>query len=176
MILLCRSYVLFLILVISGCASSSERASSGQELYAAVIAGSISGEDLGESQGALWIDNEEALISFMGKINRVRIGAASPDIPVMDYDREGVLAIWMGRRTTGGYKLELATDRVSVREMTAIVRVRWIEPAGDAILTQRITGPCLLIRMPRGDYSRIRVMDESGIVRAKTDVEKPENR
>lgn len=166
-------FILFLILVISGCANPSERISSDQELEAEVIYNSINGGALGQSPGADWITDEKGLLSSLDKINRQKIGTDSTPIPAIYYEHEGVLLIRMGRKPTGGYAIELASKSVNVRDGTATVSVRWIEPPEDAILVQIITSPCMMIKLPRDNYSRIRVVDQNGIVRAKVMVEIP---
>lgn len=162
------------ILTVSGCANTSGRAFAGQELDASVIFKKFSGEGLGQSPGAAWIADEKGLLSVMEKINRPKIGGGSMSLPAIDYEHEGVLLIRMGRKPTGGYRIELASDKVYVRDRTAIVTVRWIEPAADAMLTQVITSPCIMIKLAKGNYDRIQVVDQKGIVRAETTVEMPQ--
>jgi len=161
-------FVLFFILLVSGCTNLSGMALAGQELDAVVIAGSIACAELEKSPGAAWIGDEKGLLSLMDKINRQKIGGSSTTLPAIDYDHEGVLLIWMGRQPTGGYRIELASDKVYVRDRTAIVTVRWIEPAKDTIVTQMITSPCLMIKLAKAGYSRIQVVDQKGLVRAET--------
>lgn len=168
-----RSLCLFapaIVLAIAGCTSLHGKAIADQEIKATAIMSSPGGEGLGESPGAVWINDKKGLISFMARLNRVRIGGQSDAIPDLDYNSDGLLAIWMGKRPTGGYRIELASDSLSVTEHTAVVIVRWVEPAKGAVLPQRITGPYLLIRIERGDYRRIKVVDEKGVIRAETDV------
>jgi hypothetical protein len=163
-------FICLIILILSGCAVSQGKAIADPQIVAAVIMSGINGEGLEESSGALWIDDEKGLISFMAGLNRTRLGGESPAIPEIDYTQEGILAVWMGKRPTGGYRVELASDKVSIADHAAVVTVKWTEPAKGAVLIQRITGPFLLIKMKRGDYSRIKVMDEKGLIRVETPV------
>jgi hypothetical protein len=164
--------ILPLIFIMTGCASSSERSSVADGFETSVIISSVNGEGLGDSPGAAWIDDEEGLRSFTARLSRMRLGGETPSVPEIDYEKEGVLAIWMGKMPAGGYRIELASSLVSVQDGTAIVSVRWTVPAKDAVLTQRITGPCLAIRMKRGGYARIKAMDEAGVIRAETVLKK----
>jgi hypothetical protein len=168
-------FVLFLIVTISGCANPSGRAFAGQEIDAVVIFSSLAGEGSGHSPGAEWIADEKGLLSLMDKINRQKIGGSSMPLPAIDYEHEGVLLIRMGRKATGGYGIELASDKVYVRDRTAIVTTRWIEPAKDAVLTQIITSPCLMIKLAKVGYTSIQVVDQKGLVRAETSVEMRQN-
>jgi len=167
--------VLLFILSASGCANLSGTAFAGQERGAAVILSSLAGEGLGPSPGAAWIGDEKDFLLVMNKINRQRIGGSPATLPAIDYDREGVLAIWMGRRPTGGYKIELASDKVSVKDGAAIVKVRWIEPSEKAVLTQAITSPCIMIKLTRAGFNRIQAVDQNGILRAETTLKTQKN-
>jgi hypothetical protein len=163
--------ILFCILTASGCAGSTGRASAGDEPGAFVILSSLYSEGLGQSAGAMWVDNEKELLSVMEKINRRKIGGSPTMRPAIDYGQEGVIAVWMGIKSTGGYRIELASDKISVGGSIAILKVRWIEPDKNAVLTQAITSPCILIRLARYGFSRIQVVDQNGIIRAETTVE-----
>jgi len=168
-----RLFILLFIFSVSGCAGSSGRAFAGQEIDAAVIFNSVAGEGLGESPGASWISDEKGLLAVFDKINRQRIGGNETPVPAIDYDHEGVLLIRMGRKPTGGYGIALASDKAYIEDRTAVVTVRWIEPSKEAILTTIITSPCIMIKLPRDGYTRIKAVDQKGIVRAETTLEMP---
>jgi len=168
-------FVSALFFMLSGCTMYPGRAFTGKTVDATAIYSSLDGEGLGESPGAAWISDNEAFLSFMNRIRRIRLGVEQPSVPSVDFSHKGVLIVWMGRKPTGGYHIELAQDRIYMEDHTAVVTVRWMEPAEDAVLSQRITGPCLMIRMTRGDYGMIKVIDEKGIVRAETPVDNGEH-
>jgi hypothetical protein len=161
-------FIFFLILITHGCANSSGMAYSGEQSGAVVISSGLSGEGLGQSAGLTWIDSEKELISVMNKLNRNKLGGSSPALPVIDYDHEGFLLIRMGQKPTGGYRIELASEKVLIRDRTAIISIRWIEPGKGAILAQMITSPCILIRVTKAEFNRIQVVDQNGTVRAET--------
>jgi hypothetical protein len=52
----------------------------------------------------------------------------------------------------------------------AIIHVRWIEPEKGSITTQMITYPYLMIRMAKGAFDRITVIDQNEIVRATVEI------
>ena len=161
----------FLILLLSGCATSSGRAFTDEAVDATVIFSSINGEGLGQSPGAAWIHNKEELLSSMNKITRLSLGGEPTTIPPVDYGREGVLIIWMGRRPTGGYNIELASDKIAIQGKTATLKIHWIEPPQDAVLTQAITGPCIMISVTKGIFNLIKAVDQNNIIRAEVEVE-----
>jgi len=75
------------------------------------------------------------------------IGAVVP--PPVDFSRDMVLGVFMGERQTGGYRIEIT----AVERTAEVVRVRYRthEPEPAAILTQALTQPFHLVRVPRDD-------------------------
>ena len=86
-------------------------------------------------------------------------------LPTVDFSRESILLIAMGQQTTGGYGLSLIGTMATVQDGVLIVPVEWREPPPGAILTQAMTSPCLLAKLPAGEFSRFRVVDQDGRVR-----------
>ncbi len=112
---------------------------------------------------ARWISTEGAFRAALGAGGVFGGEAASPAI---DFAKEGVLAIFMGQRTTGGYGLALHDPAVTIADGVGTVVVRFEEPAPGMMVTQVLTSPCLLLRMPRGGLREVRVVDPAGTVRA----------
>ena len=65
----------------------------------------------------------------------------------------------MGKYPTAGYQLELAAETAEINDHDLTLFVSWVEPPVAALVAQVITSPCLLISIPKGDYSVIRVRD-----------------
>ena len=67
----------------------------------------------------------------------------------------------MGERNTGGYGI--AISRLAGRRGdTLTLRGTFIAPAADAMTTQAITSPCVLVSLPRDGYSTVEVIDQDG--------------
>ena len=90
-----------------------------------------------------------------------------PSLPKVDFPHEGVLLITMGQRTTGGYSLRLTGMPATVQGGVLIVPVEWREPPPGYALTQVMTSPCLLAKVPNGAFSQIHVVDQDGQLRLK---------
>ncbi|MBI9082122.1 MAG: protease complex subunit PrcB family protein [Desulfobacterales bacterium] len=117
-----------------------------------------------------WINDAEHLESVCRKVRREFIAGSDIPVPAIDFEQFAALRISMGTQPTGGYELVLVDTHARIEKETAIIRVDWIEPAPDAMVTQMITSPCLLVRIPRGDYRRIEIQDQHGTVRCRIDV------
>lgn len=79
--------------------------------------------------------------------------------------------IELGQRPSGGYGLAVSrqADR---RGVTLRLRATFIEPGPDAMVTQALTAPCALVRLPVGEEmqeeARIELYDQAGTLRAAT--------
>lgn len=79
--------------------------------------------------------------------------------------RHGVIVVEMGQRPTGGYKLELEGAKTKIHGNTLDLVVDWHAPRLDAAVSQALTTQCIAVRPPRGNYHKIRVLDQIGNVR-----------
>ncbi len=74
-----------------------------------------------------------------------------PPPPVVDFARETVLAVFMGTRPTGGYGIDVRD--VTLEGADLFVDLVLVEPAADAMVTQALTSPWVIIRVLRGGVS-----------------------
>lgn len=122
------------------------------------------------SPNAVWIDSRQMFKVHWQRIHSHRIGAGKPSIPQIEWDTHGLVLIHMGQKPTGGYGLELIRRRALLKDGTAHVRVNWKQPPANAIATTMITSPCLLVKIRRGDYHSVAIIDQSGRRRAQADL------
>jgi hypothetical protein len=80
-------------------------------------------------------------------------GAAlqAPPLPGADLARETILAVFLGQKPTGGYGAEVRGVTVEGGEL--FIDLVQTSPAPDAMVTQALTSPWLLVRVPRGGIS-----------------------
>jgi hypothetical protein len=76
-----------------------------------------------------------------------------PRLPAADLARETLVAVFLGPKPTGGYGLDVRATTFDGGDLYVDVRER--APAADAIVTQAITSPWLLLRIPRGDVAAV---------------------
>jgi hypothetical protein len=72
----------------------------------------------------------------------------------------------MGTRPTGGYGIAVARG-AELRGEALMLNATFIAPAPGAILTQAVSSPCALVRLPPGRYATVDVRDETGAVRTQ---------
>lgn len=73
--------------------------------------------------------------------------------------------IEIGDRPTGGHGLAVSRAAV-LRGELVILSATFVSPAPDRLVTQVLTSPCVLVRLPPGRYGAIEVQDQNGAVRA----------
>jgi hypothetical protein len=85
------------------------------------------------------------------------VGAVVP--PPVDFEREMVVGVFLGQRETGGYRIEIT----KVERTWEVVRVTYQvrDPEPGAVLTQALTQPFHLVRVPRDD-AYVSFVAESG--------------
>jgi hypothetical protein len=70
-----------------------------------------------------------------------------PPLPEVDFRRESVIAIFLGQRPTGGYGISVVDLLLDNNEI--YLDVRLTRPAPDAMVTQALTSPWLMVRVQR---------------------------
>jgi hypothetical protein len=71
--------------------------------------------------------------------------AAPP--PSLDFERDGVVAVFMGERPTGGHSIQV--ERVALRDGELLVEVLLRSPGAGCLTTQALTQPYQMVSVPR---------------------------
>jgi hypothetical protein len=93
------------------------------------------------------IANEEQLLNFWNRAYGSQLNV--PPLPDVDFRRETIVAAFAGTKPTGGYGLSV--DDVTLEGNDAYIDLKEIQPAADAITTQVLTSPWIMLRILRGD-------------------------
>ncbi len=159
-----------LALLTSACQSWAERGmQQGGQPAAEVI---YTSQHCGRSQtapSATWIDTARELETRLRQIRTGMLGGKPVDLPALDFQHEIVLLVEMGQQPALGYRLEMAgAGELRVSQDRAQLTLDWLHPPADALVAQAISSPCLLIRLERGDYTSIQVLDRQGTIKTST--------
>jgi hypothetical protein len=76
-----------------------------------------------------------------------------PPAPSIDFNREIVVGIFLGEKSTGGYEMEIV--RAERRDSLLYFYYREKIPSPGAIVTQALTQPFHLVRVPKYDNPQI---------------------
>ena len=97
----------------------------------------------------------------------VLLPALMPGDLAAAFNSERVFVISMGLHSTAGYSLSLAHTRARLEHDVVTIPLTWHEPARGAITAQVITQPCLIVVLEKHQYAEVRVVDQSGVERAR---------
>ncbi len=78
-----------------------------------------------------------------------------------------LLSVDMGERPSAGYALSVQRAEVAAGVLT--LHADWQEPSPEALTSQVMTHPCVVVRVPALEVKKIRVADQAGRVRLSSD-------
>ncbi|MCU7933027.1 MAG: protease complex subunit PrcB family protein [Candidatus Thiodiazotropha sp. (ex Codakia rugifera)] len=99
--------------------------------------------------------------------DRARIGFRAPKASSDQVETEQfwVVRVDMGQQPSGGYGLKLLSDHLERTSDTARVAVEWVKPQPGMVQIQALTYPCLYLKIAKGEYTRLEIVDQQGEVR-----------
>ena len=112
-----------------------------------------------------WIDNQAELEDVYRRVRSTTLGGEKA-VPAVSFDTHGLVLIELGQRSTAGYQLRLASERMVMDKGDGLITFSVDKPAGAA--AQMITSPCLLISVPRGDYVGVRALSTDSSISIQT--------
>ncbi|PUB73356.1 MAG: hypothetical protein DBP03_07105 [gamma proteobacterium symbiont of Ctena orbiculata] len=104
--------------------------------------------------------------------DNARIGAGQQKRPENDPASESfwIVSVNMGQQPSGGYGLRLISDNLEVSSDRARVALEWLQPKPGSVQIQTLTYPCLYLRVAKGNYTRLDIVDQHGEVRHSLDL------
>ena len=106
------------------------------------------------------LSRKEQVDAFLQQNNHILSSAPKEAVTPVDFSNDVIVAIWMGKKPTAGYGLSLEKESAEVKKDTAVVQVKFKEPDANAMVAQIITRPCLLIKIPKGNYRKIAIVSQ----------------
>lgn len=108
------------------------------------------------------LETQADVNAFFKDNGKTGLTASRSEAPAIDFARETVAAVWMGKKGTAGYRIELGSNIAAVKDQSAFVQVNFMAPDAKAVLAQIMTSPCLLIKLPKGAYHTLDVVSQNG--------------
>jgi len=112
--------------------------------------------------------DEQSAVSVFADANEFRKWQEQRGIKLIDSDAmpAGPYAlVEMGRRATGGFGIAISR-KAGIRRDLVVLKGTFISPTPDAIATQAITSPCVLVGLPSGFYRGVVVFNQAGEIQA----------
>ena len=82
-----------------------------------------------------------------------------------DQDQFWIIRVNMGQQPSGGYALRLISEHLEISPDTARVTLEWLQPKPGSVQIQALTYPCLYLKVAKGNYSQLEIVDQEGEVR-----------
>lgn len=113
-----------------------------------------------------WVTDDAQLSQVYQGFKRNLRGSALVTPSAVDFSRDVVVLVEMGRRPTLGYGLVLNDAIATIVQGHVEVVLEWREPSKGMMVGQMLTSPCVLIKLQRGDYREVWIKDTQGRRRA----------
>lgn len=92
------------------------------------------------------IQNSSSLLNVWNRAYGNQLSV--PPLPNVDFNKETIIAVFMGQKSTGGYALKLENIQIDGNEL--FLDLSQIVPGADAITTMAFTHPWILVKVLRG--------------------------
>jgi len=160
-----RKFAIFaatLLLTVSACRSGVEGFElSGTVLIRAAYRDSQCASDKAKIEP---ISDETALADWWRSLAEQQVPAKPmpQSLGAIDFERSVVFVVFMGRRPTTGFGIELQSDRAPVQRASLTIPAIWQEPPPDAMVAMVVTSPCVVFAVPNDQYETVSVRDRQG--------------
>lgn len=152
--------ILFLSANVCGVALAGSGKPAADDLTPVVVIQQVS--VCGKLVESQWLDNPQQYHSTFEALFQGLISDSRPQPAPINFKTHAALLISMGQQRTGGYSVRLASDQIQVSDGRGKVSVKWITAKSGMVTIQMLTNPCLLLKVPRGNYRIVDVVDQNG--------------
>jgi len=153
----------FLLLLTSSCITNACLAQNAEHIKPLPIEKIVAAQQCNISgpSSARWISDKTQLVATFKQM-RSHIINSRTSVPEIDFSQYGILLISMGMQRSGGYGLDTSKSPLKISGDTATLILKWRKPAKGMITTQMLTNPCLLLKLQKAQYKKIRVVTLTG--------------
>lgn len=95
------------------------------------------------------VGNRDQLIRLWSQVHGRQLQV--PPVPTVDFRRETIVALMAGEKASGGYGIDVR--RVREEDGELYLEVVFTEPPPNALTTQALTSPWVVVRVLRGGYA-----------------------
>lgn len=148
---------ILMLLLLAGCMAEDEPDMSEYFSGRLVYAGQECGGKNPQSNLQL-ITTEKQWQTLQSKLPDI---ARTIETSEIDFNKDLLVHINMGLKSTGGYQLRTMENEDSYQDGWVQIQLQWLEPGEDMMLTQAFTSPCIIKAIPRHNYQGIRVVDQN---------------
>jgi PrcB C-terminal len=154
-----RFSLILLLALLSGCWFTQKSSTGNDTTDVELLHSGVHGNRTPEEPSATWITNLADFEHINAALNKHKMEGGST-LPNVDLQTHGLLLLEMGQKPTGGYAIHFDPQRSRVIENKVVIHVDWNSPAEDMVVTQALTSPFVIIKIPKADIDSIHVFDQ----------------
>ncbi len=94
----------------------------------------------------------------------------APEVPDIDLSLNQIVIIDLGQKSTTGYGVARSQESATIENGVLTITVEITSPDTKMMHAQMMTHPCLALKVPKGDYKKISIVDQQGLVLAEVSV------
>jgi hypothetical protein len=99
-------------------------------------------------------EKREAVVNSNDELNKLMVDVYRnldqvPKSPVVDFNKNTLIAVFIGARNTGGYMVDI--DSVTEGSKNLTVNVTETKPGKSCVVTEAITKPFTIVKIPKTD-------------------------
>lgn len=94
----------------------------------------------------------------------------APKVPDIDLSLNHIILIDLGQKSTTGHGISLFQESAVVENGLLTITVKITSPDSTMMHAQMMTHPCLALKVPKGDYEKVSVVDQQGLILAEVTV------
>ena len=142
------------------------------ELHVGVLTAGTQGGGNRPEPSAGWISSREELEHLFEAQNAQQLPAQDVNGALgLDFSAFRMLMVRMGQKPTAGYNLTLEPESCSISKDTAVISLVWNEPEPGMVAAQVMTHPFILLKISKGGYDKVQVVDQHGQIRFELPVD-----
>ena len=131
------------------------------ELSVDVIMTGARGNDTRSQPSIKWIVSQEKLEQLIDDQGANLLLAQNVTTPLeIDFTLSRILLVRMGQKPTAGYNIKLDPESCSISQETAYISLVWTEPDPGMVAAQVITNPFILLKISKGGYDAVKIVDQ----------------
>lgn len=92
----------------------------------------------------------------------IQFSGIAGELPAQPY-----AIVEMGQRSSAGYGIAVSRQ-AGLKDGILLLKATFIAPRAGAMTAQVITSPCALVSLPKVEYGEVRVIDQTGKLRASS--------
>lgn len=156
--------VLVLSMGICGCGSAQHQGCSNScPLPLDIVDTGVYGPRTDPQASIQWIATGEQIQKIIEDLDKQGFSKTTVSLKDINLDRWGLLLVEMGQKPTGGYSVSLNKAFSCLSNETAVICLNWNTPNADALSAQVMTSPYLIVKLPKGKFKKVVVLDHENI-------------